>query len=564
MFGMSQEKNGGERNGLLSAAAIIALSGLASRVLGLVRDRLFADRFGAGEVLDAYFAAYRIPDLVYNLLILGALSAAFLPIVSEYLSRGSAGRAMAFRMANALLTIAVLALAVIAAVLFLFTPTLISFLAPGFDDARRDLTITFTRIMLLQPILLGVSSIMSGILLAFHRFVAYAAAPVLYNAGIILGVLVFVPMLGVAGLAWGVVLGALLHVLVQIPAVFAVGFRFRPEVRLDHPGVRHVSHLFVPRLIGLIAQQGAVVIVTLFGSGLLAGGIAAYMLAENMSAVPIGLVGISVAVAAFPFLAGAAARQDLAAFSETLGRAIRVVFFVSLPASIFLLLLRAQVVRVVLGTGAFDWDDTVATFTVLGILSFSIVAQSLIPLLARAFFSLHDTRTPMLVSLAGIGVNLAGAFVLAPRYGVVGLAWAFTAASLLHFVLLLAQLHVRLGGLQDDVLLVSVFRTGVAAIVAAVAVQGPAALLSRMGMNVPTSLEGVSVLLYGLKGVIASVVDMQTFVGVATQLFGSLLGGAAVFLFVVHFLGAEEPALVFRALRRPRRLGPAHVLVTED
>lgn len=551
-------------NGLLSAAAIIALSGLASRLLGLVRDRLFADRFGAGDVLDAYFAAYRIPDLLYNLLVLGALSAAFLPVVSEYLSKGSAGRAAAFRMANALLTIAFLALSGIAAVLFLSTPALVAALAPGFDPVRRDLMILFTRIMLLQPILLGVSSIVSGILLAFQRFVAYATAPVFYNAGIIVGVLVFVPLFGVSGLAWGVVLGALLHVLVQVPAVFRTGFRFRPELTADHPGLRQMSHLFFPRLVSLLAAQGAALIVTIFGSGLFAGGIAAYILAENIQTVPIGLVGISIAVAAFPFLASAAARQDRAEFSETLSRSLRVIFFVSLPASVFLLLLRAQIVRVVLGTGAFDWEDTVATFTVLGILSLAVVAQSLIPLLARAFFSLHDTRTPMVVSLVGITVNLAGAFLLAPRFGVTGLAWAFTIASLVHFVVLLTQLHLRLGGLEDHSLLRSVLRTAVAALVAALAIQGPGLLLARLGVALPAEPGGLTLPLFGFKGVIASFVDMQTFIGVAAQLFGSLIGGIAVFLIVARLLGAPETKLVFRALRRPHRLGPAQVLATED
>lgn len=549
---------------MLSAAAIIALSGLASRALGLVRDRLFADRFGAGEVLDAYFAAYRIPDLVYNLLILGALSAAFLPVLSEHLARGKAGRAEAFRMANALLTVALLVLAAVAAVLFVFAPALIAVLVPGFDEVRRDLAIQFTRIMLLQPILLGASGVLSGLLLAFRRFVAYAAAPVLYNAGIIMGVLFLVPVFGIAGLAWGVVLGALLHVLVQLPQVWSVGYRFRPDIRLDHPGLKQVSHLLVPRLVGLIAQQGAAIIVTLFGSALLTGGIAAYMLADNIQAVPIGLFGVSVAVAAFPYLASAAAHRDLSAFSDTLGGAIRVIVFVALPASIFLLLLRAQVVRVVLGTGAFDWEDTVTTFTVLGVLSLSVIAQSLIPLLARAFFSLHDTRTPMFASLASIAANLVGAFLLAPRAGVVGLAWAFTVSALFHFVLLLTTLHLRLGGLQDRVLLWSVFRTGIAAIVAGLVVQGPAIFLLRLGVKIPASAEGVGVLLFGLKGVIATFVDMRTFVGVATQLFGCLLTGAVVFWLVARLLGSSESRLVLRALRRPRRLGAVASLAAED
>lgn len=542
----------GTENGLLSAVGIIAISGLASRVLGLVRDRLFAHQFGAGEVLDAYFAAYRIPDLLYNLLILGALAAAFLPVVSQYLARGTAGEREAFRMANALMTISVIGLSVIAVILALLAPVLVPILAPGFDGPRHDLMLRFTRIMLLQPILLGLSSIMSGMLLAFRRFVAYAAAPVLYNVGIIVGVVVLVPRFGVSGLAWGVVLGAVLHALVQLPGVFQLGFRFQPTVRLRHRGLRQVAHLFVPRLVGLVAGQASALIVTFLGSGLLTGSIAAYLLAENLQAVPIGLVGISVAVAAFPFLSVAAARRDVVQFTEVLVRSLRLVLFVSLPASVFLLLLRAQIVRVVLGTGAFDWGDTVATFSVLGILALSVVAQSIIPLLARAFFSLHDTKTPMIVSLVVIAVNIVGAILLAPSSGVRGLAWAFSISSLLHLLFLLAFLHSRLGGLEDRVLLTSVARAGIATMVAAFVIQGPGFLLVRVP-DIFFGAEQLPAILFGIKGLIASVVNMQTFLGVATQLLGSLLGGSLVFLAVAYLLGSTELPLLREIVRRPGR-----------
>lgn len=538
-------------NDLLSAAGIVALSGLASRVLGLLRDRIFAHLFGAGEVLDAYYAAYRVPDLLYNLLILGALSAAFLPIVSTYLANGESGRRAAFRMASALITIAVSALAVLALLLALVAPILLPVLAPGFDAPRRDLAVLFTRIMLLQPILLGLSSVLSGMLLAFQRFKAYAAAPVVYNAGIIVGAVIFVPRLGPVGLAWGVVLGALLHVLVQLPSVSRLGFHFQPTFFWRQHGVRQVFHLFVPRLVGLLAGQIGVLVVTFLGSGLIAGSIAAYLLAENLQAVPIGLVGISMAVAAFPFLSAAAARGDAQGFTGTLVRALRLVLFVALPSSAFLVLLRAQIVRVVLGTGAFDWEDTVTTFSILGILALSVVAQSIIPLLARAFFALHDTRTPMGASVVAITVNIVGAVLLSSRMGVEGLAWSFSASSLLHFLLLLTLLHIRLGGLQDVVLLVSVIRAGIATMAAALVVQGPALVLTKLPDS--STPEQLPVFLFGLKGLIASAVNMQTFLGVAAQLTGSLVGGTIVFFFAARLLGAEEPHFLRGMLHLPSR-----------
>lgn len=535
-------------NGLLTAAGVVALSGLASRALGVFRDRLFADRFGAGDILDAYFAAYRIPDLLYNLLILGALSAAFLPVVTAYLARGERERAEAFRMANALLTITVSLLALFALVLGVLAPLLMRFLAPGFSSDLRALATTLTRIMLLQPIFLGLSSVVSGLLLAHHRFLAYAAAPVLYNAGIIVGILFLVPVIGLAGLAWGVVLGAALHVGVQLPGLSRVGFRFQPTWEWRHPGVRKISQLFVPRLIGLVAQQANLLVVTILGSGLLAGSIASYIFADNLQAFPVGVFGISLAVAAFPLLSSAAARQDASVFREVLNRSLRLVFFFTLPLSVFVLLLRAQIVRVVLGTGAFDWTDTQRTFAALGVLALSIVAQSAIPLLARAFFSLHDTRTPMFVSLAAIVTNVTAALLLARPFGVTGLAWAVTLSALLQFGLLLALLHVRLGGLQDTVLLGSLVRSGAATLVAGLVIQGPAVLFG-WSADAPW----VPRIAFGLKGLIASAVNMQTFAGVATQFVGSMLGGLVVFIAVALLLRSREPALVWDALRRPRR-----------
>ncbi len=537
-----------DANGLLSAAGLVAVSGLASRALGVLRDRLFADRFGAGEVLDAYFAAYRIPDLLYNLLILGALSAAFLPVVTSYLARGERERAEAFRMANALLTITVSFLALCAVVLGVLTPWLTRVLAPGFAPDTHALATTLTRIMLLQPILLGASSIVGGLLLAHHRFLAYAAAPVLYNAGIVLGIVFLVPPLGLAGLAWGVVLGAVFHVGVQLPALFRLGFRPRPGWEWRHPGLTEIAHLLVPRLVGLIAQQANLLVVTVLGSGLLAGSIASYIFADNLQAVPIGVFGISLAVAAFPLLSSAAARQDAAAFRDVLIRSLRLIFFFTLPLSVFVLLLRAQIVRVVLGTGAFDWTDTQQTFSVLGILALSIVAQSTIPLLARAFFSLRDTRTPMLASIIAIAVNVAAALALARPLGATGLAWAVTIAAVLQFGLLLAFLHLRLGGLQDGLLLRSLLRSGLATIVAGLVIQGPGVVL-----GVAPDSATVPLVAFGLKGLIASAVNMQTFAGVAAQLFGSLLGGMIAFLLVAFALRSEEPALVLEAVRHPRR-----------
>lgn len=500
---------------IVSAAALVAVSSLLSRLLGLFRDRLFAAHFGAGPELDAYFAAYRIPDLIFNLLVLGTLTAAFLPVFSSYLSKGDDGKKQAFAVAESLFFITVVLLTLCAVVLYIFTPKIIPLMAPGFDAQRRSLMIDLGRIMLLQPILLGASSILGTILISFNRFFAYAVAPILYNFGIILGVIFFVPSMGIRGVAWGVVLGAVMHLLVQLPSTVKIGFHFRPSLRFQDEGLKHIGRLMVPRLIGLVAGQVNDLVVNVIGSTLIVGSIAAYAFADNLQNVPIGLVGISFAVAAFPQLSRAAAENASEVFSRTLVRTIRLVLFLAMPLSVAMLLLRAEIVRVVLGTGRFDWSDTKLTFSILSILVLSVFAQSLVPLLARAFFAMHDTKTPMIASIITILVNIVGAFFLGKQFGAMGLAWAFSVASMVNFIILITALHSRLGGLHDKEFLSGLLRISLATILAGACIQA-------------------------LKWPLGNIVDMQTFIGVFIKLAGSTAGGAIVFIVAARFLRLEE------------------------
>jgi putative peptidoglycan lipid II flippase len=510
---------------LISAAALVAVSSLLSRLLGLFRDRLFAEHFGAGPELDAYFAAYRIPDIIFNLLVLGTLTAAFLPVFSTYLSKGEKGKKEAFEVAESLFFITTILLVFCAILLFVLTPVIVPLIAPGFDANRMELMMTLSRIMLLQPILLGASSILGTILTSFNRFFAYAAAPVLYNLGIIFGVIFFVPKMGVVGVAWGVVLGAVLHLLIQIPSTIKLGFKFRISLRFQHEGLKNIGRLMVPRLIGLLAGQVNDLVVNFIGSTLLVGSIAVYAFADNLQNVPIGLVGISFAVAAFPQLSRAAAENSPEVFSHTLVKTIRLVLFLAVPLSVAMFLLRSEIVRVILGAGRFDWNDTKATFAVLSILVVSVFAQSLVPLLARAFFAMHDTKTPMVASIITIIVNLIGAFFFGSRYGVIGLAWAFTVASLVNFSILFVVLRTRLGSLDDRFLLSGLYRMLIATILAGVAIQL-------------------------LKMPIGNLVNMQSFLGVLIKLAGSSAGGAIVYLVVSKILKLEECGVLFDGVRQ--------------
>lgn len=520
-------RNGKIGNGsLISAALIIGVASLASRVVGLIRERVFTTTFGAGEVFDAFVAAFRIPDLIFNLVVIGALSAAFIPLFTEKLVGDDKGDRKAFDFASATLNLIVLAVAALSLLYALFAPVIVPIVTPGFAGEQLELTIQLSRIMALQPVLLAISFVFSGVLNSFKRFVAYALAPVLYNVGIILGVVWLVPMFGVAGLGWGVVLGAALHMVIQLPSVLQVGWRWKPQLRSSWGDLIRLWRMMVPRMFGLAAQQINLLVVTILGSGLLAGSIAAFHLANNIQNLPIGIFGIAFAQAAFPTLSEYAARKQKEEFRKTITKTFRYVMYVVIPLSALLFLFRAQIVRVLFGDGAFDWEDTVMTFETLGFLVLSVFAQATIPLLSRAFYAWQDTKTPVAVSLVSIVVNVVLALLLAPRFGVQGLAMAFSAAAVLQLLILLGMLHHRLQGFDDEKVLGSLARIVAATIVAA--------LVAQL-----------------LKYPIASIVDMQRFWGVLTQLVFAGGIGVLTYIGLSFVVGSPEAVAIRKYL--PRR-----------
>lgn len=431
------------------AAFVIAVAGILSRLLGFLRDRLLAGEFGAGDTLDAYYAAFRIPDLLYNLLVMGALSAAFVPVFTELLSRDRKDEAR--RLAAGVLRLVAVSIGLLSAVAAVFAPQAVSLMTPGFSDGKRELTVVLTRLMLLSPVLLGISAVFGGVLISFKRFVAYSLAPILYNLGIIAGIFLFVPEFGPAGLGLGVALGAFLHMTVQAPALrgtgtFAELFRgsFRPDA-----AVRRVITLMIPRSLGMAANQAGLLLTTFFASALASGSLAVFTLATNIQSIPIGLFAVSFSLAAFPALSHSAVDRTNGDFFLTLSRTTRRILFFVVPTSMILIVFRAQVVRVILGSGEFDWEDTIATFSVLAWLSASLFAQALIPLFARAFYSLQDTKTPFVLALLAEAVHIALMPILMPSFGVNALAIAFSVGSVANGLLLLFALRRRITEWDD-------------------------------------------------------------------------------------------------------------------
>ena len=273
------------------------------------------------------------------------------------------------------------------------------------------MTVVLTRIMFLSPLFLGMSSILSGVLQYFRRFFIYSLAPILYNLGIIFGIVFLVPRMGLVGLAWGVVGGAFLHFMIQLPSAIYSGFRFKGILSF-HQGIRQIIKLTIPRTIGLAGSQINYVVITAIASGLAVGSIAIFNLANNLQYVPIGIIGISFAMAVFPRLADSSAEENKENFSKDFSSVFSQILYLVLPITAIFFILRAQIIRLILGTGQFGWADTRLTAAALGIFAFSVFAQSLIPLISRAFYSLNDTKTPVSISLVSIGLNIALSFGL--------------------------------------------------------------------------------------------------------------------------------------------------------
>ena len=393
---------------IISAAVLLIFASLLSRVLGLARNGLLSWKFGAGVETDIYFAAFRIPDFIFGILIMGGITAVFLPLFSEYAEKDEK---MAWKFTSNLLNILIVVLGVLALASFLAAPLLMKLVAPGFGVQEQATAVSLTRLMLLSPILFGVSSVFSGVLQYFHKFVAYALAPILYNLGIIGGIIFLVPLFGIWGLGLGVVAGAAMHLAIQVPGAMRSGFSWLPLFSLQDASFKKVLRLALPRTVAAAGYHINLIVVTALASLISAGSITIFQYANDVQHIPIGLVGASFALVSFPALSRLFAKKNMEQFQHTFAATFRHIMFLVVPASLLLFLLRAQITRVIYGTGTqFTWEDTILTSAVLGIFAFGIVFQALIPFLARAFFSTHDTKTPTIIGLVSVGLNIVLAF----------------------------------------------------------------------------------------------------------------------------------------------------------
>lgn len=428
--------------GILAAASILAVASIASRALGFIRNALLASSFGAGEILDAYFLAFRLPDLFFNLLFFGALSAGFVPVFMKLYKKDSSPKGEAWQLANDIFNLSLLTFSFFGVIFFFIAPWVLERMAPGFSPETMALAVTMSRIMFLQPIFLGISGIFSGVLQSARKFFNYSLAPIFYNAGIIFGILVLVPAMGSVGLAWGVVVGALLHLLIQYPAAKTTGWHWRPVLNPGLKSLKRVLFVMVPRSLALIVQQVNLIILISLATILGVGSVSIFNFANDIYGFPLGVVVIPLSVAAFPAFVSAAqkGKHSLAAvFTKTLQQLL----FIMTPLVVLALVLRAQVVRLTLGYGQFGWEDTILTIDTLTFLLLGLLFHGILSLVMRAFFALEDAKTPLFILLIGTGITIASAFWFRGIYGVAGLGLALAIGTTFNALALFIAFSIK-------------------------------------------------------------------------------------------------------------------------
>jgi putative peptidoglycan lipid II flippase len=513
---------------LLTASLILTAAALASRVLGWIRLLVIGSQFGASRELDAYFAAFRIPDAIFQLVVAGALSAALIPVFQQYRARGQ--DVEAWQLASSIINLVLIALAGLSLLMAIFAPVLVPVIAPGFDAPTTELTIRMTRVMLLSPVLIGMGAVVTGILNSHQQFTVPALAPLLYNLAIIAAAIFLAPIMGVEGLAVGVAIGSLAHLVIQLPSLARVGQRYDLTIGLGHPGVRRVAWLMGPRMLGLAAGQLNFLVSTVLASGLPEGSLTAYNYAFQLSQIPVGVIGVSIAVALFPTLSQDAALGRIGDIRRQVVNAVRVLIFVAAPLTAVMIVLREPLTAVFYQYGEFGQAAMERTASTLLFFAIGLGGHIVVHVLARTFYAMQDTRTPVMWAIVAVAVNVPLMAWLVGPMGVEGLALALSISAVLEVIGLLWSLHRRIDQVGEGAILRSLLRAGIA---------GTAAGLLMLG--------GLTLVEGSIGGVLDNVV------GRLLALLVLSAAGGATFLVVAAALRSPELAQLRGIIRRRNR-----------
>lgn len=429
---------------IFSASLVLAITFGISAVLGFLRSRILYSRFFSCCVyeLDAYNAAFRLPDLIFKLLVTGALSASFIPVFTGYLHKD---KALSDKIGSTVINFLFLLLTLFGLIALIFTRPLSQLIAHGFSPYQLDLMVGLTRILLVAQLFFLISNFLTGILQAHQIFLMPALSPIIYNLFIILSIFTLSPIFGLYGVAYGAVVGAFFHFAIQIPVIRRVGFHYSPILDFKNHGFREVIRLAVPRALSLGLGEIENTITTFFTSTLSAGSLSLFTLALQLMYLPSRIFSTTIGQASLPILSKNIAKNQLDQFRETVQKTIFQSLYIAMPITTLILIHRLPLVRIAFGARQFPWSATILTAKILAFLTPAIICQAVIQILIRSFYALHNTKTPLYVSLASLTTNIVlnYFFISFTDFGVYGLAISSSLSNLVQFSgLLLLFIHI--------------------------------------------------------------------------------------------------------------------------
>ncbi len=515
-----------DKEKLARDVGIITVAMILSRILGYVRDALIYFQFGQNRVTDIYNAAFSIPDFLYMILVGGALSSAFIPVFGGYLAtnREEEGWYVASSLTNLLMLLLIFAIGLG----MIFTTPLVRVLVPGFDAGEIAFTARLTRIMFIQTFFMGLSGLTIGILNSYKHFNSPALGSILYNLAIVVVGGLFGPRLGIMAFSLGVVAGAALNFVVQIPPLMRIGLRYRPVLDIRHPGIRQIGALVFPVLIGLSVANFNLFVSQNLASALPGGQLAALRTAQRLMQIPLGIFAVAIGTAIFPTLTEQAARGEWLPFRRTTSLGLRTTNFLTIPCAVGMVALGLPATRLFFQMGRFTPEDTWATAIALIYYSFGIIGYSGALVLTRVYYALKDTTTPVVVGIGTVFLNLILNLALVGPLGHRGLALAYSIVGVVNMFALLLILRFKIGHIDGRRIILSGIGSSFASLI-----MGGASYL-------------VVAKLQALLGIASKIAQLEA-VGAATAV------GVAVYLVLAYLLRLEEFRMVVEMFGR--RLG---------
>ena len=519
-------RQGHGNKSVVRAAGLIAVASFISRLLGFLRESLISGFFGQSYITDAYIAGFVVPDLFYSLLVMGALSSGFVPVISDYLVNDKEEEA--WYVASSVINVIVLILCLITVVAILFAPNIIAVYIPKAPPETKKLAASIMRILLLQPVLLSLSGFSMGLLNSKKIFGPSAIGSVIYVLCVVAFGTILKPFIGIKGFAVGAVIGALGNFLFQIPALLKIGFRYTFALNFTHPGVRRIAALSFPIALSFALGQIPVVVYQNLASSLPPGSLSSFNYAYKLQQLPIGIFAYSIGLAIFPILTEAISLKQMQVFRESFSLALRSIMFITIPISAGMIVLAQPLISVVFQHGLFTYKDTLATIPALDFFALGIVEQSASVVLPRTFYALKDTWTPVLLSIITLTVNIILMNFLVKPLAQGGLALAISLSGIVNMFLLLYFLKRKIGVIDGRRIAMSLVKILLASV--------------AMGLAVRIVFRFTSILFN----------NATTFRGSLLNLICGVCAGALVFLLLARILKMPELDFVLGIIKRKK------------